>query len=274
MTRLVDSHCHLDFPSLAAEQAEVVARARKAGVWPLLTISTRLQAADAIKAIADQHDGVYCSVGVHPDHVAEADEDISVANLLAAADHPKVVGLGESGLDYYYDAAERGLTTEAYHARQRKSFEIHLQAAIAADLPIIVHSRQAEADTAQWLRDAGAGSEPRLRGVMHCFSSGPELAEAALAMGFYISFSGIITFKKSEALRTIAATVPLDRLLIETDAPFLAPEPFRGKNNEPAYLVHTATKLAEIKGVSLQELAARTNENFHRLFNHVPWPTS
>jgi TatD DNase family protein len=269
MKQLVDSHCHLDFPVLAAEQAAVVARARAAGVWPLLTISTQLQKAAATKALAEQYAEVFCTIGVHPDHVAEAGETVTAAELVEHAAHPKVIGFGESGLDYCYDAGERGLSEAAYHARQQQSFREHLRAAASTGLPLVIHSRQAEADTARIMAEEGAGQNPALGGILHCFSSGQDLADAALAMGFYISFSGILTFKKSAALRDIAKTVPLERLLVETDAPFLAPEPHRGKSNEPAMVVHTAAVLAEIKGVSLAEIAAITTENFYRLFRKV-----
>lgn len=265
--QLVDSHCHLDFPVLAAEQAAVVARAKAAGVWPLLTISTQIQKAAQIKAVAEQFDEVFCTVGVHPDHVAQDGETVTAAELVRQVAHPKVIGLGESGLDYFYNAAERGLSDAAYRARQQDSFREHLRAAAETGLPLVIHSRQAEADTARMMAEEGAGKNPQLTGVMHCFSSGRGLAEAALAMGFYISFSGIITFKKSEELRAIARDVPLDRLLVETDAPFLAPEPLRGKSNEPAFVMHTAQRLAEIKGVTLAELAAATTANFYRLFS-------
>lgn len=262
---LVDSHCHLDFPDLAADQDAVVARARAAGVAPLLTIGTQMRHADAIKAIAERHQGVFCSVGVHPDHVADDGEAVSAEQLATHAAHPKVIGFGESGLDYFYQPPTQ-LTHEQYHARQQESFREHLRAAAMTGLPVIIHSRQAEADTARLMAEAGAGSNPMLCGVMHCFSSGRSLAEAAVAMGFYISFSGILTFKKSDELRAIAKDLPLDRLLVETDAPFLAPHPLRGKTNEPAFVVHTAAVLAEVKGVTVDEIARLTTENFYRLF--------
>lgn len=262
---LVDSHCHLDFPELAAEQAAVVARAKAAGVTPLLTIGTQIRRAGEIKAIAERHDGVYCSIGVHPDHVADDGEGVTAEQLAELAAHPKVIGLGESGLDYFYQPPTQ-LTREQYHVRQQESFREHLRAAAMTGLPIIIHSRQAEDDTALMMAEEGAGKNPDLCGVMHCFSSGRRLAEAAIAMGFYISFSGILTFKKSEELRAIAKDVPLDRLLVETDSPFLAPHPLRGKTNEPAFVVHTAAVLAEVKGVTPDEIARLTTDNFYRLF--------
>ncbi len=263
---LVDSHCHLDFPDLEKEQAEVVARARAAGVSPLLTISTQFKRAAQIKTIAERHEGVYCTIGVHPDHVADEGEAVSADDLVAAVVHPKVIGIGETGLDYFYQPPSN-LTAEEYKARQQESFRAHMQAGITTGLPIVIHSRQAEADTARMMAEEGAGKDARLRGVMHCFSSGRQLAEDALALGFYISLSGILTFKKSDELRAIAKDVPLDRLLVETDAPFLAPQPLRGRTNEPAFVVHTAAVLAEVKGVSVEEIARITTENFFRLFN-------
>jgi len=266
--QIIDSHCHLDFPDLAKEQDAVVARARAAGVSPLLTIGVRMADAAQVIAAAERYDDVYCTIGVHPDHVAEAGEDLTAEDLVARALHPKIVGLGETGLDYFY-RAPHGMALEDYQEQQRDSFRMHLRAGIMADLPIIIHTRQAEDDTARIMAEEGAGREARCRGVMHCFSSKRPLAEAAVAMGFYISLSGILTFKKSEELRAIAKDVPLDRLLVETDAPFLAPEPHRGRTNEPALVVHTVAVLAQIKGVAVEEMAAITTENFYRLFNKV-----
>ncbi len=258
---LIDSHCHLDFPELAADQDNVVARARVAGVGRFLTISTHITKTAQVLAVAEKYPDVYCSIGVHPHHVAEEGQQVDTAALVAHAIHPKVVALGETGLDYFYDTAPR--------ARQEESFRAHLRAGIATGLPIIVHSREAEDDTARMIAEERRGHEGKLTGVMHCFSSRRILAEAALELGFYISLSGILTFKKSEDLRAIAKDVPLDRLLVETDAPYLAPEPMRGKTNEPAYVVHTAAVLAKIKGVSAEEIAAITTENFYRLFPKV-----
>jgi TatD DNase family protein len=254
--QLVDSHCHLDYEPLVEDRAGVVTRAREAGVARLINISTTSRDFPQVRATAELFDDVFCSAGVHPHHVAEEGENLSTDAILQLAGHPKVVGIGETGLDYYYDRSPRDI--------QAQSFRAHLRAAVAAGLPAIIHSRDAEADTAAVLKEESAGG--KLTGVMHCFSSRRELAEAALALGFYISLSGIITFKKSDDLRAIVKDVPLDRLLVETDSPYLAPQPFRGKPCEPAYVVHTAQALADIKGVSAEEIARLTTENFFRLF--------
>jgi TatD DNase family protein len=261
---LIDSHCHLDFPDFAEERDEVIARAKRAGVARMVTISTRISRFDQIRAIAEAHDEVYCTVGVHPHQAAEEQGFTSVAALVDLSRHPKVVGIGETGLDYFYDNSPRDI--------QEAGFRIHAQACRETDLPIIVHTRDADDDTARILEQEGAGQG--LRGVLHCFSSGRALAERALEMGFYISLSGIVTFRKSEELRDIVRSVPLDRILVETDAPFLAPMPKRGKRNEPAFVAHTAAVVAEVKGVSPEELAARTTENVLRLFNRMPAPVA
>lgn len=252
---LVDSHCHLDFPVLAADRDAVIARARAAGVGTMLTIGTKLSAFAGVRAAAAPYDGVYCSVGIHP-HEAEAEPDVQAAQLLAHADDPKVVAFGETGLDYYYEHAPR--------AAQQANFRAHIEAARTAGLPVIVHTRDADADTEALLtEEMGKGG---FTGVLHCFTSGERLARAAVEMGFYISFSGILTFKKTEALQQIAQGLPLDRILVETDAPYLAPMPHRGKSNEPAYVVHTADRLADLRGLTRAEIAAATTANFHRLF--------
>lgn len=251
---LVDSHCHLDFPDFEGEVDSLVERAREAGVGCMVTICTRPRQAEAVIALADRHESVFCAVGLHPHHVA-AEGMPEEGDLVALASHPKVVGLGETGLDYHYDRSPRDL--------QQESFRRHIRAAAKAELPFIVHSRNADADTASILEEEAAGQIP---GVMHCFSSGQALADKALELGLYISFSGIVTFRNSVALREIAADVPLDRLLVETDAPFLAPVPMRGKRNEPAYVVHTAAVTAELKGVSDEAFAAASTDNFFRLF--------
>jgi TatD DNase family protein len=248
---LVDSHCHLDYAE-PASRAEIIARARRAGVATMLTISTRLDEFPAVRAIAAADPDIWCSVGVHP-HEAAAEPEADAAALLARVDDPKVVAIGESGLDFYYDHSPR--------PRQAELFRAHAQAARESGLPLIVHSRDADAETAQILAE-----ERPPRGVIHCFSTGRELADAALGIGFYISLAGIVTFKNAEALRRIARDLPLERLLIETDAPYLAPVPMRGKTNEPAFLVHTAAAVAALKGVAVEELAQRTAENFFRLF--------
>ena len=258
---LVDSHCHLDFPEFASDLAGVVARARAAGVGVCVSISTEMKTFPKIRAIAESFPDVWCSVGVHP-HEAEKELLSGSDALLAEAVHPKVVGIGETGLDYFYEHAPR--------AQQMENFRAHIAAGRQAGLPVIVHTREADDDTIAILEDEmGKGA---FRGLIHCFTGTQRLADAALSLGFYISVSGIATFKKSDALRDVIRTVPLDRLLVETDAPFLAPMPHRGKTNEPAFVVHTARLLAEMKGVSEAELAAVTTANFFRLFTKVTRP--
>lgn len=260
---LVDSHCHLDFDSFDADRSEVLGRAFAAGVGTLVTICTRLSRFDEIRAIAELDERLWCSVGIHPHQVAE-EEAATVAALVARAAHPKVVGIGETGLDYYYDYSPR--------ADQAASFRTHVAAARETGLPLIVHTRDADDDMAAILRDeAGKGAFPC---VLHCFSSGRALAETALDLGFYISLSGIVTFRNAEALRAIARDVPLDRLLVETDSPFLAPVPNRGKRNEPAFVVHTAAAVAEIRGIEPEMLARATTDNFFRLFARAQRPAS
>lgn len=252
---LVDSHCHLDFPAFADQREAVVARARAAGVGAMLTIGTRLSAFEGVRAVAEAHDGIYCSVGIHP-HEAEAEPDVQASELVARADHPKVVAFGETGLDYFYEHAPR----EA----QKANFRAHIEAARIAGLPVIVHTRDADEDTEALLTEEM--KKGAFTGVLHCFTSGARLARAAVDLGFYISFSGILTFKKTEALQQIARELPLERILVETDAPYLAPIPHRGKTNEPAFVTHTAAKLAALRGLPPEEVAAATTANFHRLF--------
>jgi len=252
---LVDSHCHLDFDDFATELDDVVGRAIDAGVGMMLTICTRLDGFDRVAALAERYDNVYCTVGVHP-HEAEEQGVKAADRLIELSAHPKVIGIGETGLDFFYDHSPR----EA----QRISFRAHIAAAQATGLPLVVHSRDADAEMAEILREEmGRGA---FAGVMHCFSSGRELAEAAVDLGLYISLSGILTFKKADELRDIARNVPLDRLLVETDAPYLAPVPLRGKRNEPSFVVHTAARLAEVREVGTDMLATATTENFFRLF--------
>lgn len=260
---LIDSHCHLDYPKLAEDREGVVARARQAGVVRMVNIGTTRRDFDRVRTTAEQFEDVFCSVGVHPHHVHEEGETLSAEDLTTLAKHSKVVGIGETGLDYFYNHGPREM--------QHESFRQHIRAGIACDLPIIIHSRDAEEDTAKILREEGQGTQ-KPKGVLHCFSSRRILAEEALALGFYVSLSGILTFKKSQELRDIVKDVPLDRLLVETDSPFLAPEPYRGKICEPAYVVNTAKVLAEIKGLSPEAIAEQTTENFFRLFSKVPRP--
>lgn len=249
----VDSHCHLSFPKLTQDRAGVLARARNVGVECMVNACTKTGEFEPLRLTAEQYEDVYFSIGVHPHHAAEEGENVSVEDLVKAASHPKAVGIGETGLDYFYDFSPRPV--------QQDSFCRHIEAAQRAKLPLIIHTRDAEDDTLRLLKEAGP-----VTGVFHCFSSRRFLAEEGLAMGFYISLSGMLTFKKSEELRAIARDVPMDRLLIETDSPYLAPEPYRGKPCEPAYVVKTAEVLAEIKGVNLEELGRITTDNFYRLF--------
>lgn len=252
---LVDSHCHLDFPDFADELDDVVARAGEAGVGWMLTIGTHVTRFEQVRAVAERFDNVWCSVGVHP-HEAASEPEMTPDALAGLADHPKVVGFGESGLDYYYEHSPR----EA----QQKSFRAHIAAARQTGLPLIVHSRDADDDTIEILRDEHARGP--FSGLIHCFTAGPGLAECAVELGLYVSFSGIVTFKKADDLRQTARNVPAERLLVETDAPYLAPEPKRGKRNEPAYVALTAARLAEVRGEGPEALARATTDNFFRLF--------
>ena len=256
---LVDSHCHLDFPDFAPELEAVVARAEAAGVGRMVTISTRVRRHAQVLAIAERFPNVTCSVGTHPHHTHE-ELDITAEELIARAQHPKVVAIGEAGLDYHYDNSPR--------AAQEQGFRTHIAAARATQLPLVIHAREADEDTARILEEEmGKGPFPA---VLHCYTGGPELARRAIALGHSISFTGIVTFKNSGALREIAESLPADRFLVETDAPYLAPLPYRGKRNEPAYVAEVARVLAEVRGVSAEEIARQTTENFFRLFSKVP----
>jgi TatD DNase family protein len=257
---LVDSHCHLDFPDFADELEAVLARAHAADVGIMVTICTHLSRFEQVRAVAERFDNVWCSVGVHP-HEAGS-EAADTEQLIALAQHPKVVGIGETGLDFYYEHSPR--------TRQEQCFRAHIRAAQATGLPLIVHTRDADAETAAILGEMAA--EAPLRGVIHCFSTSRQLAEAALDLGFYISLSGIVTFKKAEDLRATVRDLPLERLLVETDAPYLAPVPKRGKRNEPAFVAHTAAEVAKLKQVPLAELTRATTANFLRLFDKVVPP--
>jgi TatD DNase family protein len=260
---LVDSHCHLDFPDFASELEAVVARARAAGIARMVTISTRVHRHAEVLAIAERFAEVFCSVGTHP-HYAHEEPDVTAADLVARTRHPKVVALGEAGLDYHYDNSPR----EA----QERGFRTHIAAARDSGLPLVIHTREADDDTVRILEgETGQGAFPA---VLHCFTGGRDLAHRAVALGLFVSFTGILTFKNSTALRVIAAELPADRILIETDAPYLTPGRFRGKRNEPAYVVETAKVLAECRGVSFDEIARQTSDNFFRLFSKVPRPAS
>jgi TatD DNase family protein len=256
---LVDSHCHLDFPDFDEDRDAVVARARAAGIGVILTISTRVRQFDALKEMVGRYERVYCSVGTHPHH-ADEEPDVSVDELVGLADDPIVVAIGEAGLDYHYDNAPR----EA----QLEGFRRHIAAARKAQLPLVIHARDADDDIAEILtEEMGKGTFPA---VLHCFSSGAGLARRGVELGCYVSFSGILTFKRSDQLRAIAAEVPTERLLIETDAPYLAPVPHRGRRNEPAYVVDTARVLADVRGIAPDTLGSVTADNFFRLFNKIP----
>ena len=253
---LIDSHCHLDYFNQPGEQAQIVERARAAGVDAMVTIGVTLsQSREAIE-IAEKYDNVWACVGVHPNHAADELPVAEPETIAALAQHPKVIGIGESGLDYFYDKAPRDI--------QEQNFRANIRAARLSGLPLAIHARAADDDIARILAEERA--DGHFDFLLHCFSSGRALAEAALEMGGYISFSGILTFPKSQEIRDIAAAVPLDRLLVETDAPYLAPVPFRGKRNEPAYTVHTAKVLAEIKDMSPEAMAVLTTTNFKKLF--------
>jgi TatD DNase family protein len=256
---LIDSHCHLDFPGLVEDLGAVLERAKAAGVGLVVTISTRVRRFNEVKAIVEARDNVFCSIGTHPHNAAE-EPDITVEELVQLSRHPKVVAIGEAGLDYHYDNSPRDV--------QKTSFRTHIAAARETGLPLVIHARDADADIARMLEEESEkGAFPF---VLHCFTGGADLAHRGLALGGYVSFSGVITFKNAEALRDIALGVPPDRLLVETDAPYLAPEPFRGKTNEPAFVTRTAARLAALRGLHESEMARLTTENFFRLFKKVP----
>jgi TatD DNase family protein len=260
---LIDSHCHLDDPRYSGELDEVLARARRADVGGMLTICTRLSEFVAVRALAEARDGLWCSVGVHPHNAAEEGVD-DPSELVPLTDHPKVVAIGETGLDFHYDNSPR--------PDQRSSFARHIEACQETGLPLIVHTREADAETIRFLRDGTAGGQ--LRGVIHCFSTSRELAEKAVEFGFFISLSGIVTFNRSDELRGIVRDLPIARVLVETDAPYLAPVPKRGRLNEPAYVTYTAAKVAEVMGLEPAALAQRTTENFYRLFDKARPPVA
>jgi TatD DNase family protein len=252
---LIDSHCHLDFDALSADLGGVLARAAAAGVSGMVTISTRVHQFDRIAAIAEAHENVWCSVGTHPHHAHEEPE-VTAADLVRLAAHPRCVAIGEAGLDYHYPGD---------YAAQAQGFRRHIAAARETGLPLVVHSRSADEDTAAILEEETAGQGP-FPFVLHCFSSGAELARRGLALGGFVSFSGIVTFRNAQEIQEVAGFVPADRILVETDAPYLAPVPHRGRSNEPAFVRHTAERVAELRGVSFEDLAAQTTANFATLF--------
>jgi TatD DNase family protein len=258
---LVDHHCHIDRPEFADDLDGVVARAQAAGVGLMVNISTRVGKFDHLISVVDRFDTVYGTVGTHP-HYAHEELDVTALDLAHYAEHPKIVGIGEAGLDFFYKHS----TPEA----QAQGFRTHIAAARLTGLPLEIHTRDADADTIQILeeeQEKGAFSA-----VLHCFTGGSELARRAVELGLYVSFSGVVSFKKNDALRAIANAVPLDRVLIETDAPYLAPEPYRGKQNEPSYVVHTAKALADARGIAFEDFARATTENFFKLYRKVPRP--
>ncbi|NIX77493.1 TatD family hydrolase [Microvirga terricola] len=253
---LVDSHCHLDFPDFQSRLAEVLAAAEAAGVERMVTISTHVARFDAYRAIAEAHESVFFTVGTHPHNAAE-EPDVPADRIVALSGHPRCIAIGEAGLDYHYDKSPRDV--------QQRVFRTHIEAARESGLPLVVHARNADEDMIDILSDEMRRG--RFGAVLHCFSSGQRLAEVGVELGLYVSFSGILTFRNSEEIRRIAALVPRERLLVETDAPYLAPVPHRGKTNEPAYAAHTARTLAEVAGVSEAEIAKMTTDNFYRLFS-------
>lgn len=253
--KLIDSHCHLNYAGLAERQDEVLANARARGIGGFLNISTRQSEWAEVVGAAERNDDVWASIGVHP-HEADAHPDLGAAALAEAAAHPRVIAIGECGLDYYYDKSDR--------AAQRERFQAHVDAARSTGLPLVVHTREAEADTAEILtREVGKGG---VSGVLHCFTGTADLARTALGLGFYISISGIVTFKNAKGLQEVAKAIPQDRLLVETDSPFLAPVPHRGQTCEPAFVADTAAFLAELRDAPLDKLAEATTSNFFKLF--------
>ena len=256
---LVDSHCHLDFPDFAEQLDDVVGRARAVGVGRMVTICTRVRKFDQVLAVAERYEDIFCSVGTHP-HNADEELDVTANDLIALTANPKVVAIGEAGLDYHYDKAPRDA--------QAQGFRTHIAAARETGLPLVIHARSADEDMISILEEeTRAGAFPA---VLHCFSSGRKLAERGVELGLYVSFSGILTFKNSQDIRDIARDMPRDRVLVETDAPYLAPVPNRGKTNEPSFVAHTADVLADVWGVSGDEVRTITGDNFFRLFSKVP----
>jgi TatD DNase family protein len=253
---LIDSHCHLDFPDLQSCLPEVLAHAAEAGIGRMVTISTHVARFETYRTLSEAHPNVFFTVGTHP-HNAAQEPDVPASRLVALSAHPRCVAIGEAGLDYHYDKSPRDV--------QQQVFRAHIAASQETGLPLVIHARSADEDMIAILTDEMRRG--RFTAVLHCFSSGEKLAEVGVELGLYVSFSGILTFKNSEDIRRIAARVPQDRLLVETDAPYLAPAPYRGKTNEPAYVAHTARTLAEVIGVTQAEIAEITTANFYRLFS-------
>jgi TatD DNase family protein len=261
MSLLIDSHCHLDFPDFAADLDAIMERAAAAEIARVVSISTRLRQFDQLLAIVERFENVFASIGTHP-HYAHEEPDVAVEELIERSRHPKVVAIGEAGLDYHYEYSPRDV--------QEIGFRRHIAAARATGLPLVIHAREADADIARILEEESA--KGAFQAVLHCFTGSRELALRTIDLGFYVGFTGILTFKKSEELRAIAAELPADRILVETDAPYLAPGKFRGKRNEPSYVTETARTLAATRGVTFEEIARQTTENFFRLFRKVPAP--
>jgi TatD DNase family protein len=258
---VVDSHCHLDFDGVQDHLPDILGRAEAAGVGLMVSISSRVRRFSNLRRIAEENDNVFCTVGTHP-HNSHEEMDVTAEQLVALAQHPKVVGIGEAGLDYHYDFSPREV--------QEASFFVHIHAARRSGLPLVIHSREAEDDTIAILEEEMARGP--FTPLLHCFTSQARLAHAAVAMGGYVSFSGILTYKSAEDIRATAAALPLDRIIVETDAPYLAPVPYRGKSNEPAFVVKTLETLARVRGLPVEEMARITNDNFFRLFAKVPRP--
>jgi TatD DNase family protein len=257
----IDSHCHLDFEGMEEKLAGVLARAEQAGVGLMVSISSRVRSFDRLRRIAEENPNVFCTVGTHP-HNAHEELDVTVDELVRLSEHPRCVGIGEVGLDYHYDLSPR----EA----QEANFFVHIHAARRTGLPLVIHSREAEDDTIAILEEEMARGA--FTPLLHCFTSKAKLAHAAVAMGGYVSFSGILTYKTGEDIRQTAAELPLDRIIVETDSPYLAPVPYRGKTNEPAFVIKTLETLAQVRGLPVAEMARITNDNFFRLFSKVPRP--
>jgi TatD DNase family protein len=263
MAWIVDSHCHLDYDGIEQNLPDILARAESAGVGFMLAISSRIRKFDQVLRIAEAHENVFCTVGTHP-HNAHEELDIPVSEIVRLAQHPKVAGIGEAGLDYHYDNSPRDA--------QMQGFKNHIEAARETGLPLVIHTREAEEDTAKLLETEMAKGP--FKALLHCFTSQQWLAEKAVELGLYVSFSGILTYKTAENLRDCAKALPADRLLVETDAPFLAPIPFRGRSNEPSFVVKTLEQLAQVRNTAVDDMARQTSDNFFHHFSKIPKPVS